>query len=148
VSIGAAITIVAAGEARDTVSGRAAGITAYIDDLTAPAAGQARLRVINASPDAGAVDVYATAGTGSIGALPTFAGVDYRSALSRALPAGSYTLTVTALAEPATVLATSAVTLPGGGVQTVVVRGYRGALPSGLPTTRRVAVTTMVNVAP
>jgi hypothetical protein len=145
---GASITMVAAGESRDTVSARAAGFTAYIDDVTPPAAGQARLRLINSSPDAGAVDVYATPSGGAIGTTPTFAGVDYKSALTRSVAAGSYVLTITPLAQPATVLATSSVSLADGGAQTVVVRGYSGTIPAGLPAARRISATVMVNRAP
>jgi hypothetical protein len=145
---GASVTLVAAGEARDTVSGRAVGITAYIDDVTPPAAGQGRVRVINSSPDAGALDVYVTPAGGSVSTVPTFPGVDYKSAVTRTLASGSYVLTITRLSEPGTVLATTSVALPDGGVQTVVVRGYTGTLPAGLPTTRRIAGTVLVNRAP
>lgn len=145
---GSSVTLLATGEARDTVSSRAAGITGYVDDLSAPAAGQARLRLINGSPDAGAVDVYATLSGGAAPTVPTWGGVDYRSAVWRTLPAGTYTLTVTPLSEPATVLHTETVTLPSGGVQTAVVRGYAGTLPAGVSTTRRIAATVMVNLAP
>ena len=148
IASGGAITIVAAGEARDTVSGRAPGLTPYIDDLSAPASGQARLRLINASPDAGAIDVYATLAGGVQGAVPAVPGVDYRSQVSRTLAAGSYILTITRLSDPANVLATSSVVLPAGGVQTVVVRGYAGALPPGVATTRRLGATVMVDRAP
>ncbi len=148
VASGGAITLVAAGEARDSVSGRAPGITGYIDDLSAPASGQARLRIINASPDAGAVDVYATIVGGVQGPVPTVPGVDYRSQVSRTLTAGSYVLTITRLSEPANVLATSSVVLPSGGVQTAVIRGYAGVLPSGLPTSRRLAATIFVDRTP
>jgi Domain of unknown function (DUF4397) len=145
---GASVTLVASGEARDTASARAVGITAYIDDVSPPAAGQARLRVINGSPDAGAIDVYATPTGSAISATPTFGGVDFRSPLARALPAASYVLTITPLSQPATVLATSSVQLPDGGVQTVVVRGYGGTIPAGLPATRRISATVMINRAP
>jgi Domain of unknown function (DUF4397) len=145
---GASVTLVAAGESRDTVGARAAGMTAYLDDVTAPASGQARLRVINSSPDAGAVDVYATLAGSAAGAVPTFPGVDYKSAVTRTLAAGSYVLTITPLSEPGTVLATTSVALPAGGVQTMVVRGYAGTLPVGLPTTRRISGTVLVNRAP
>ncbi len=148
VAAGANVTLLATGEARDTVSGRAAGITGYIDDLAKPASGQARLRLINGSPDAGAVDVYATLSGAALPAVPTFAGVDYRSAVSKTLPAGSYILTITPLSTPATVLATSSAVLPDGGVQTAVVRGYAGTIPPGVSTTRRINATVMVNLAP
>ena len=147
-AVGSTFTFVAAGRARDTVGGNAAGISAYTDDVSAPASGQARLRVINASPDAGAVDVYATLNGGAVSGSPTFAGVDYRSALSRTLPAGSYSIKVTPLSDAATVLATTTLTLSGGGVQTIVVRGFAGTLPAGLSSARAVAITTMVNLAP
>ena len=147
-AVGSAFTFVAAGQARDTVSGKAAGISAYLDDVSPPASGQARLRVINASPDAGAVDVYATLSGGVVSGTPTFAGVDYRSALSRTLPAGTYSIRVTPLSDPATAFVTATLTLPGRGVQTIVVRGFAGALPSGLSSVRSIGVTTMVNLAP
>ncbi len=145
---GAAVTFVAGGQARDTVGAAAAGVTAYLDDLSAPASGQARLRVINASSDAGAVDVYLTPTAGVVPATPTFAGVDYKSQVNQTVAPGAYTVTITPLGERTTVLGTSSVTLPAGGVQTLVVRGFAGALPAGLPSTRRIAATVMVNVAP
>jgi hypothetical protein len=148
IASGGTLTLVAAGEARDSVSGRAAGITGYIDDLSAPASGQARLRVINASPDAGAIDVYATIVGGVQGPVPTVPGIDYRSQVSRTLAAGSYVLTITRLSDPANVLATSSVVLPAGGVQTAVIRGYAGVLPPGLATSRRLAATIIVDRAP
>jgi hypothetical protein len=148
VQAGSVLTVVASGEARDTISDRAATLTAYRDDVSPPAAGQARLRIINASPDAGAVDVYATLAGIGVGGTPTFAGVDLKSQSTRTLAAGTYTLTITALSEPSQVLGTSTVTLPVGGAQTVLIRGYRGTLPPGLPTLRRLAVTTMVNLTP
>lgn len=147
-AVGTSVTLLATGEARDTVSGRAAGITGYIDDLAKPAPGQTRLRLINASPDVGAVDVYATLSGAAVPAVPTFAGVDYRSAVSKSLPAGSYVLTITPLSTPTTVLTTTSVVLPEGGVQTAVVRGYAGTLPSGVAVTRRINATMMVNLAP
>lgn len=147
-AVGSTFTFVAAGQARDTIGGNAAGITAYVDDVTPPAAGQARVRVINASPDAGGVDAYATLSGGAISGTPTFAGVDYRSASTRTLPAGTYSIRVTKLSDPTSVLGTATLTLPGGGVQTIVVRGLAGALPVGLSVARSIGVTTMVNLVP
>jgi hypothetical protein len=148
VANGASLTLVAAGLARDTVSARAAGFTPYVDDVSAPAGGQSRLRIINASPDAGAIDVYLTPTGGVRSGTPTFAGVDYRSALTRVSAPGSFAVTITPLSDAVTVLATTNVTLPPGGAQTVIVRGFRDALPSGLPAARRIATTTTVNVSP
>jgi hypothetical protein len=148
VSDGASVTLIAIGEARDTVSGRAAGIGAYLDDLSKPVAGQSRVRLINASPDAGAVDVYATLTGAARSIVPTFAGLDYRSALTRTLPPGAYTLKVTALSDTTVTFATATATFADGSAQTLVIRGYAGALPAALPTSRRMAITSMINVAP
>ena len=145
---GSTVTLIAIGEARDTVSARAAGIGGYLDDLTKPQTGQARVRVINASPDAGAVDVYATLVGGTRTGVPTFAGIDYRSALTRNLPAGSYTFTITPLSDATVVFATTAAVLPDGGAQTIVILGYSATLPAGVAATRRISTTRMVNVAP
>ena len=145
---GASVTLVAIGEARDTISGRAAGIGAFLDDVTKPVSGQSRVRLINASPDAGAVDVYATLTGSARSVVPTFGGVDYRSALTRTLAPGSYALKITALSDTSVTLATATATLADGGAQTMVIRGYAGALPAGVPAARRLAITSMVNVAP
>ncbi|MCC7054907.1 MAG: DUF4397 domain-containing protein [Gemmatimonadaceae bacterium] len=148
VSDGASLTVLGAGQARDTVSGRAAALSAYVDDVTQPAGGQARLRVINGAADADGLDLYVTPAGGAVTGTPTFAGVDYRSTLTTVMAPGSYTLTLTALSEPATVLATGSITLPAGGAQTVVVVGFSGTLPFGVPVARRIGFVTMVNRAP
>ncbi len=145
---GAALTIVAAGQVKDTANARAVGTTAYLDDISTPASGQARLRIINASSDAGAVDVYATAVNAVQSVTPTFAGVDFRSAVTRTIPSGSYTLTITPLSNPATVLAQAGVTMPSSTAQTVIVRGIAGTLPPATPASRRITTTVTTNVAP
>jgi hypothetical protein len=145
---GASVTLVAAGQVRDTANSRGVAITAYVDDVSPATTGQARLRVINVSPDAGAVDVYATPTGGVQGTTPTWPGVDYRSAVSRTVNAGSYTIAVTPLSDPATILTSTTVSLPSTGVQTLVVRGYAGTLPFGIPVSRRIGTTILVNVAP
>ena len=144
---GASATVVGVGEARDTTSGRSAGLTIFLDDVTAPPAGQARLRVINASPDLAAVDVHAMP-TGPSSFALTVGGVAYRSSLSGTLPAGSYTLYVTPPSTPNVVLATSSAVLGIGSVQTIVVRGYAGMLPAGLANARRISATVIVNRVP
>ena len=148
VANGSALTIVAAGQVKDTANARAVGTTAYIDDISIPASGQARLRIINASANAGAVDVYATAVNAVPSATPMFAGIDFRSAVTRTMPSGSYTLTITPLSDPATILAQAGVTLPSSSAQTVIVRGLAGTLPPGTPASRRITTTVTANVAP
>ena len=146
---GAKLTVVASGEARDTVSLRASGLTAYIDDASAPAAGQSRLRVINASPDAGAVDVYLTpSGSTALPPAPALAGIDSKSATATTVPPGSYTVSVTTLSDRGTVLTTTPITLVAGGAQTIVVRGFAGTRPFNLPVSRAIGLTTMVDRTP
>jgi Domain of unknown function (DUF4397) len=147
-SSGMSVTLIAAGRVRDTAGTNAPAVTPYIDDSSAPAAGQSRVRVINASPDAGAMDFYIT----PFGALrtntPQIAGVDYRSAVTRSYSTGSYAVLVTALSDQATVLATGSLVLVDGGGQTLVVRGFAGPLPAGVASDRAVGITTIVNRAP
>lgn len=148
VSDGTSLTVLGAGQARDTISGRAAALSAYVDDTKAPAAGQARVRVINGSPDADGLDVYLTPVGAGRPAAQVFTGVDYRTAVTKTVSAGTYTVTLTPLSEPATVLATASLTLPDGGAQTVVIAGYIGTLPFNLPATRTVSLLTIVDRAP
>ena len=147
-SSGMSVTLVAAGRVRDTAGTNAPAVTPYIDDSSAPGTGQSRFRVINASPDAGAIDVFVTPAGALRTLTPQIAGVDYRSAVSRTYSSGSYVILITALSDQATVLATGGITLLDGGAQTVVLRGFAGTLPTGVSADRRVGITTMVNRAP
>lgn len=142
---GASLTLVAIGQTRDTIGARAAGITAYMDDVSLPPSGRARLRVINASPDAGAVDVYLTPPSQAREATPSFGGVDYRSALTGLVTPGTIQLTVTPLADPTTILARASVTLAEAQAITVVMVGFAGPLPAGVSAARKLSVTTSVN---
>lgn len=67
------------------------------DDNSAPASGAARVRVLQASPAMGAVDVYITAKDADIlAASPAVNGVAYRAASNYVqLPAGTYEIRVT-----------------------------------------------------
>jgi hypothetical protein len=142
---GGSLTLVATGQARDTIGSRAAGITAYVDDVSLPAAGRARLRVINASPDAGALDLYLTPQGQAREATPSFGGVDYRSALTRVVLPGTFQFIVTPLGDASTLLATGTVILADGQAKTLIVLGFAGALPAGVSAARRLSVTTAVN---
>jgi Domain of unknown function (DUF4397) len=145
---GMSVTLIAAGRVRDTAGTNAPAVTPYIDDPSAPATGQSRVRVINASPDAGAVDFYVTPFGAARTNTPQIAGVDYHSAVTRSYSTGSYAVLVTALSDPATALATGSLVLVDGGAQTIVVRGFAGPLPSGVASDRSVSITTMVNRTP
>jgi hypothetical protein len=64
------------------------------DDNAAPAAGQARVRVVNMSPTAGAIDVFLTAAGADLAtATPNAANLAYRGAtyLGLGVAAGTYT---------------------------------------------------------
>lgn len=98
------------------------------DDNTAPAAGQVKLRVINAAPTLAAVDVYITPTTATLPALttltPTFTNVAYKAASGYAsLAAGNYTVRLTTAGTknsvaPAAGVATGALT--AGAIRTIV----------------------------
>ena len=106
-----------------------AAVTPYItsDDNSAPAAGQAKVRVVHLSPTAGAVDVFVTAvGANLATATPVLTNVANGSASTYlALPAGTYEVrTVPAGTAPASragaVNITASLVLAAGNVRTVV----------------------------
>lgn len=103
------------------------------DDLTVPAAGQVKLRVVHGAPSAPAVDVYATAvGADINAATPVLTNVPFR-AFSDYLevPAGTYQLRVTP-AGTKTVVIDATVNLVSGQIRTVVARdAVGGGAPFG-----------------
>jgi len=95
------------------------------DDLTAPAAGQVKVRVIHAAPAAAGVDVYVTApGAPLTGAVltnvPFRAVSDYLS-----VPAGTYQIRVTPTGT-ATVAIDATVTFVAGQIRTIVATDAPG----------------------
>lgn len=91
------------------------------DNLTSPAAGQVKLRVIHAAPAAAGVDVYATAPGASIAtATPQLTNVPFRAVSDYlTVPAGTYQLRVTPTGTK-TVAIDATVTLTAGQIRTVV----------------------------
>ena len=88
------------------VGGRAgAPVTAFVttDDNSAPAAGQARVRLVNLSPTAGAVDLFVTTvGADLAAATPTAAGLAVQgSSAYVTLPAGTYQVRAVPAGTPA-----------------------------------------------
>jgi hypothetical protein len=71
-----------------------ATVTSFLttDDNGAPAAGQMKLRIVNLSPTAGALDVFVTAPNADLAtATPTVANLAYQAASTYvAMPAGTY----------------------------------------------------------
>ena len=94
------------------------GITAeiYIDDLTSPPAGQARIRVIHTLPDVQSVDVAISGGATLFSALPFPQASSYTD-----IAAGTYTLVVRQAGTTTPLLAIQGFKAQAGSVQSVVI---------------------------
>ena len=109
----------------------------YTDDLAAPAAGKARIRVIHATPSAPSVDVAVKGGAVLFPALAFGTASPYTE-----VAAGSYEIEVREAGKTAALL-TKPVTLQSGGVYTVAavpaanggpnLRGFIDVAPSSTP---------------
>jgi len=98
-----------------------------VDTLTAPAAGQVKVRVVHAAPAAGGVDVYVTApGANLATATPVLTNVPFRGVSNYlTVPAGQYQIRVTP-AGTKTVAIDATVTLAAGQIRTVVATDAPG----------------------
>jgi hypothetical protein len=111
---GGAYTVAAVGLVADN------SLTAqvYEDDLRSPASGNAKVRVVHASPDAGPVDVVPRGGQALV------AGLTFPEASPYAeVPAGTYTLDVNAAGTKKTALTVPDATLASGGVYSAFAVG-------------------------
>lgn len=91
------------------------------DDRSAPAAGNAKLRVVHGAPSAPNVDVYVTAPNAELGPTPTLANVPFRGASDYLeVPAGSYRVRVTVAGTQTVAIDTGAVALAAGDVFTAI----------------------------
>lgn len=96
------------------------------DDLTAPTAGNAKVRFVHLSPDAPAVDVAVAGDTAAL-----FDGLEFREASEfMSVPAGTYDLEVRLDADNTVVLPLAGVQLQDGMIYTVFARGF-ATLPEG-----------------
>src|SRR5215207_7037425 len=114
VAAGGAYTIAAVGLVTD------GSITAqvYQDDLRAPSSGDAKVRVVHASPDVGPVDVIPRGGD------PLVEGLAFPEATPYAqVPAGTYTLDVNAAGTNQTALTVPDAALASGGVYSAFAVG-------------------------
>ena len=113
---GSAYTVIA--------TGRVASIAPLVltDDQTSPAAGNVRLRLVHASPEAGNVDIYVNAPTADITtATPTLANVAFRVASNYLeVPAGTYRVRITPAGTKTVAIDVNNVALTAGQVRTAV----------------------------
>jgi hypothetical protein len=93
-----------------------------IDDATAPATGNVSLRVVNASPTLGSVDVYVvTPGADLVASTPVVRNLAFNGTTDyQTLTAGSYEVVMTAPGTPTPILDTGALNLTAGQNRTVV----------------------------
>ena len=114
VAAGGAYTVAAVGLVAD------GSLTAqvYEDDLRSPASGNAKVRVVHASPDAGPVDVVPRGGQALVSGLTFPEASPYAE-----VPAGTYTLDVNAAATSKTALTVPDATLASGGVYSAFAVG-------------------------
>jgi hypothetical protein len=102
-------------------------LAAYPDDLSTPASGKAKLRVIHLSPDAPAVDVVALSGSGTI-ASRLIENLAFPNATAQYLPLdpGTYTVAVVPAGQSSPILPSNAgiaITLAAGEIRTAVAIG-------------------------
>jgi hypothetical protein len=90
----------------------------YQDDLRDPASGNAKVRVVHASPDAGPVDVIPRGGQALVEGLTFPEASPYAE-----VPAGSYTLDVNAAGTKKTALTVPDASLASGGVYSAFAVG-------------------------
>lgn len=114
--------------------GRVATIEPLVlmDDASAPAPGQIKLRLVHASPAAGNVDLYITApGTDLATVDPNFRNVPFKANTGYVqVPAGSYRVRITPVGTKTVAIDTGTVNLVAGDVKTGVAIGEgTGARP-------------------
>jgi hypothetical protein len=114
IAAGGAYTVAAVGLVAD------GSLTAqvYEDDLRSPASGNAKVRVVHASPDAGPVDVVPRGGQALVSGLTFPEASPYAE-----VPAGTYTLDVNAAGTNQTALTVPDATLASGGVYSAFAVG-------------------------
>jgi Domain of unknown function (DUF4397) len=105
-----------------TVLATGSGAVVFSDNNGAPSSGNIKVRVINASPTLGTVDVYIVAsGTSVAGVTPTFSNLGYQSASGyQALAAGSYQVVFTPPGQQFSEITSSAQSFASGQIRSVV----------------------------
>jgi hypothetical protein len=118
------VSVASTGETTVLATNLAADISALvlIDDATAPATGDSSLRVVNASPTLGSVDVYVVApGADLVASTPVIRNLAFNAATDyQTLTAGSFEVVMTAPGTTIPLLDTGALNLTSGQNRTVV----------------------------
>ena len=98
------------------------------DDNSAPSSGNVKLRILNASPGLGTVDVYVVApGSDLNSASPSVSALAFESSSGYVIEsAGSWEIVCTAPGQKTALLATSTLTLASNQIRTVVVLNGAG----------------------
>ena len=104
-----------------------------LDDTSAPARGNLKVRVLHASPSAGSVDIYVTAPSDALNS-PTLSNVPFKTASDYLeVPAGDYRVRVTATGSSSVVYDSGTVALPSGAIYTLAaVNATKGTSPISL----------------
>ena len=103
-------------------------LTLLTDDNTAPASGDFKLRIINASPDFGNLDAYITAPSAGISGSPTVSKLAFQAASSyRTLPAGNYEVYFTVAGQQVISVDSGQFTFAAGQVRTLVLMNNFGS---------------------
>lgn len=103
-----------------------------IDDLTPPAAGNIKVRLVHGAPNVGQVDIYVTApGADLATATPALTAVPFKGASGYLeVPAGSYQVRVTPTGTKTVALDTGTLTLAAGQIRTgIAVEAPGGGTP-------------------
>jgi len=102
------------------------------DDLTAPAAGNIKVRLVHGAPNVGQVDIYVTApGANLATATPTLTAVPFKAASGYLeVPAGNYQVRITPTGTKTVAIDTGALTLAAGQIRTgIAVEAPGGGTP-------------------
>lgn len=99
-----------------------------VDDLTPPAGGNVKVRLVHGAPNVGAVDIYVTAPNADISGLaPTLSAVPFQGASDYLeVPAGNYQVRVTGAGSKTVALDTGALTLGSGQIRTAIATEAQG----------------------
>lgn len=105
-----------------TILDMASGATVLTDDNSAPASGDVKIRVVNASSNLGPADIYVVTSSTGLGTSPTFSSLRVSAASGYdAVAAGSYQVYFVTPGTSNVILSTGTLSFSSGQVRTVVV---------------------------